>query len=93
MKEDSRRIWRSFWAKAARKITISTTKFICKAALRLFDKGPVDDTKLPIGWIAKGYKEGIKEVGPAYPSKKDFMDNNARCDGTMILRDGRILPK
>jgi len=91
--EDSKRIGRTFWARAVRKVMLFASRLISKAAMRLFDKGPLDDTKLPIGWVAKGYKEGTKRIGRAYPSKEALINSIAQCDRTLVLRDGRIVPK
>lgn len=93
VRESLMRLGRAFWAKAVRAVLLYSLRFLCKVAMLLFDRGPNDDTTLPIGWVAKGYKVGAKVVGPLYQSKQDFMNVNAMCDETMVLRGGRILPK
>lgn len=92
VREESQRIRQTFLIRIFRKIVIGVTKVVCKIAMLLFDKGPMKDTTLPIGWISKGYKKGTKNVGPVYDSKKYFINHNAQCDSTVVLQDGRILP-
>lgn len=92
MSEDGKRIGREPWARAARKTLSFSARIMTRAAMKLLDKGPMDDTTFPIGWIAAGYKQGTKPVGSVYPSKRDFIEANAQCDDTVVLRQGRILP-
>lgn len=92
IKEDSKRLGYGILSRILQSISIATAKAICKTAMYLFDKGPINETVFPIGWVAKGYKKGVKDNHLAYPSKKDFMKNNAQCCDMLFLEDGRIIP-
>lgn len=61
--EDGQRIRKKFWSKVARRIIFKIAAIVSKYAMRMFDKGPMSDTTLPVGWVAKGYKSGNKEAG------------------------------
>lgn len=63
-----------------------------KVLLKLYDRGPKDYTTLPVGWISYGYKDGKKE-SVSYSSKKDFIENNARLEQGMGLKEGKLLPE
>jgi len=95
--EDGNRLGQTRIARAIRsrmvRMMYRIALLFAKASMRLCDKGPFNDTTFPVGWIAEGKKEGTREVGPVYPSKEDFMNQNAQCDSSMVLIDGRILPK
>lgn len=93
IREDGNRIGQTIWARSVRKIILALALLVGKVTMSLFDKGPRTDTKLPIGWIAKGYKKGEKKHS-TYSSKEDFIISNANCNNiTHVLSNGRILQK
>jgi SAM-dependent methyltransferase len=43
------------------KIIIQFNKFYCRLLTKLFDRGPYEETKMPIGWIASAKKDGTQQ--------------------------------
>ncbi len=93
IKEDGKRMGRTLKAKIIWKPLLFLARCLCKVASWALDRGPKEDTKLPIGWNAIGYKPGAKVPGPNYASAADFITQRARCDDSLEVRDGCIVPK
>jgi SAM-dependent methyltransferase len=93
IKEDGRRMGRHFGAKIIWKPLYFLGTAFCKLTMLVMERGPKEDTLLPIGWIAVGTKPGPKEPSRSYTSKDDFIQQCAQCDDTLVIRDGSIVPK
>jgi SAM-dependent methyltransferase len=78
-------------AAAIKKIIKYSAEISCKLAMRFLDNPPREETTLPIGWVAKGYKHGLKSKGVTCPSKKDFLSKNMTCDNEFLLKEGKII--
>jgi len=74
--EDSRRINQALWARLIEKTVRLWVRSMLIAVVKVYDRGPFPDTTFPIGWIAKGYKKGMKNPSLKYESSADFI---ARC--------------
>jgi SAM-dependent methyltransferase len=93
IKEDGKRRGRNPAATLVRKAVQLAAASVCKVCMGLYDRGPFDDTRFPIGWVAKGYKEGATDTKPAYASTASFIAANAWCGTDTCLQDGRIVPR
>jgi SAM-dependent methyltransferase len=93
IKEDGKRRGRNPVATLVRKTLQLAAASVCKICMGLYDRGPFDDTRFPIGWVAKGYKPGTTGARPTYASKPDFIARKAWCATDTCLQDGRIVPK
>lgn len=93
LKEDGKRLNQALWARTIAGIARLMAKCTCWTVMRVFDRGPYDNTTFPVGWVAKGYKRGMKDTACTYGSTKQFIEDNADCDATTYTKDGRILSR
>ncbi len=89
--EDSQRPGRSVVTRAWMKFLRVSAKRMCGLLIRTFDRGPNERTTFPVGWIAKGYKQGERRVGPRNQSKEEFLLSSATLDSKTTMKEGRIL--
>lgn len=71
-------------------ILFKLSSLLCKLLLRAYDRGPHEDTKLNIGWIAIGKKTGEKTKKEKYRTKSDFLKDNVLNAENVIFKDERI---
>ena len=93
IREDSKKSGVGLWARLIQIIMIVLSRLLREVAMYLYDRGPMNDTTLPIGWVAKGYKHGNKISGKTYLSKDELIINIAQCDSSLVFKNGRIVPK
>lgn len=70
------------------------TKKFC-AMLRVLDRGPFDDTSLPIGWVSVGYKKGARnsilqrwESAEAFLRSRALISPGVRFQGPQLISGG-----
>lgn len=79
--------------KAAIKAMSATSRSVTSVFMRLLDKGPADDTSLPIGWVSKGCKPGAKSACQPWSSRQACIASTAKLGDKYVLTDGRIVPR
>lgn len=61
---------------------------LTRGVVRLFDRGPMPDTTLPVGWISVGWRPGARPaVGPLL-SPAEFLSGHRLDDPRAVLVDG-----
>jgi SAM-dependent methyltransferase len=93
IKEERKRLRRSMGTGIIAFAAARMANCACSIASRVFEKGPFEDTTFPIGWVAAGYKNGVRHGGPPYASARDFIIARAECDAHTYVEDGRILSR
>jgi SAM-dependent methyltransferase len=92
IREDRKLKGKGFWLGLVRRLFLTISRGVVYTVYKLLDSGPNRDTKLPIGWISKGYKKGSLIIQLKAVSKADLISNIANCDESLVVRDGRIYP-
>jgi SAM-dependent methyltransferase len=72
VQEELHRLKRRSFRALLSKFMVVATNLCCKAALKLYDRGPFESTQFPVGWIATGLKPGAFEKH-VWPSKEAFL--------------------
>jgi ubiquinone/menaquinone biosynthesis C-methylase UbiE len=76
--------------KLANSILLKLSTIMCKLLLRAYDRGPHEDTKFNIGWVAVGVKKG-KHTIDTYASKHDFLEEKMIVEKSVRLEHGVII--
>lgn len=93
VREDAKRLGSSPWAKLREGLIRLLALLVSKLAMAMLDAKPTKDTRLPIGWLARGYKSGTHEAPVAYETKAEFIQNSANPENDMVVQEGKILPR
>jgi len=79
--------------KLIRRIILFLFRLIANVSLYLFEDGPKKETTFPIGWVAEGYKKGLKIKRKTYRSKKLLIESIAMFGKNFAMKNGKIFPK
>ena len=79
--------------KIIRRIILSLFHLLANISLYLFEDGPKNETTFSVGWVAEGYKKGLKPKGKTYSSKKLLIESVAMFDENFTMENGKIFPK
>jgi SAM-dependent methyltransferase len=92
VREDSKRLGTSIWAKLRQAFIRLLAFLVAKLAMAMLDAKPAKDTRAPIGWLARGYKAGTHETPTQYATKAEFIHAMAQPGPEMTVTNGQILP-
>lgn len=93
VREDAKRLKTPILGKLTEALIRLLALLVTKLAMLLLDGRPSKDTKLPIGWLSRGYKAGTHETPQPYATKADFIEDRAAPGEDMMVKDGCILPR
>jgi SAM-dependent methyltransferase len=90
IREDSKAPGRSVAARAWMRFLRAAYRILYWLLRRTFDRGPRESSTFPVGWIAKGYKQGERQAEMRNRTKEEFISDSAELDSRTTLKDGRI---
>jgi SAM-dependent methyltransferase len=77
--------------KILNKLILKTSSLLCDFLMRAYDRGPHEDTKLNIGWVAVGTKKGSQTEKKLNLNKTDFLKSNMINNEKVIFIDNKIV--
>ena len=90
--EDARRLGNSLKVKCIRRPLMTFNRLYCRLLKHVFDRGPFEDTSMPIGWISWAKKQGKSDRMPGpLPSAEDFMKGHAVESEHVSIREGVLV--